>query len=194
MVDDHVSIPYQSGQSFRRGSPEGVVKCAQPPFQSPTNRGSLSDPGRHRDQCRRHVSFNPLPIGAVFPTQRQQHLLPPLKLRFNPLPIGAVFPTGVQAASGLRHCRAGFNPLPIGAVFPTTDKDQPPTTGVVFQSPTNRGSLSDNLGASLTDLLARLVSIPYQSGQSFRLRNLGNVVVAIPCFNPLPIGAVFPTQ
>ncbi len=89
-------------------------------FQSPTNRGSLSDARASHASSGATRRFNPLPIGAVFPTAR-----PPLgddrrvDSRFNPLPIGAVFPTEQATIPHWYALKASFNPLPIGAVFPT---------------------------------------------------------------------------
>ena len=119
MPEKPVSIPYQSGQSCRQRY-KAIHRTGNVRFQSPTNRGSLSD--EHGVQLAEEVArgFNPLPIGAVFPT---------------PSPPPLARPRG----SGC------FNPLPIGAVFPTADeqrRDQP-TRRYPFQSPTNRGSLSD---------------------------------------------------
>jgi len=87
-----VSIPYQSGQSFRR------APCWPLTPQK--------------------IRFNPLPIGAVFPTGQLPRILSERQRCFNPLAIGAVFPT-YRPVGRRRSVGPGFNPLAIGAVFPT---------------------------------------------------------------------------
>ncbi len=164
-------------------------------FQSPTNRGSLSDLEDIKASVYKQVRFNPLPIGAVFPTRSTPnasrtdrvfqsptnrgslsdviHLSFRRRLltRFNPLPIGAVFPTEEhRCAPAIPRASKVSIPYQSGQSFrPSTTTNKPNQPHTLFQSPTNRGSLSDRCFEH----------------RDKKLR-LGR-------FNPLPIGAVFPT-
>ncbi len=141
-----VSIPYQSGQSFRPRAKRSHHARWSHRFQSPTNRGSLSD----RAASPGCTNFAPKRVSIPYQSGQsfRRH---------------GIFPS--------RRARSSFNPLPIGAVFPTS------------------------ISISLSLRIARTVSIPYQSGQSFRHagRRGGGSLRVMSRFNPLPIGAVFPT-
>ncbi len=87
-----------------------------------------------------------------------------------------------------------FNPLPIGAVFPTIVIVVAGQSHIKFQSPTNRGSLSDSSQlTSVASLLLRFQSPTNRGSLSDETICTVSWIVLLLRFNPLPIGAVFPT-
>ncbi len=134
------------------------------PSQSPSYRGSLSYIASVAVSHQTEFVSIPFLSGQSFlPTLGYLSSLCPLRL--NPLPIGAVFPT--EQANTIRPRQIGLNPLPIGAVFPTNNVTVPLEVYEKSQSPSYRGSLSYAGTIRLLRSFMRCVSIPFLSGQSF---------------------------
>jgi len=123
-----------------------VGRIPEPAFQSPSHRGSLSDGRIQGDHCNVEALFqSPSHRGSLSDDSQLRLISHLLILRFNPLLIGEVFQTDLRrrhhgpvspsvsipfsSGKSFRHFHLDMN----GQSFPLS-----------FQSPSHRGSLSDN--------------------------------------------------